>query len=370
MIDANKYSQYSTGFDKIREKLQKQQHDQEEKASSKPTFDNSWKFLPKPIAGKKETIYKIRILPPNDDQLSGGEFYFKAKKVNYKKGQRGQTPPKEWVILFSPKNWNENLPCPFADNAKALYATGDKTDSATANVFVPKVKFFINVLVVSDPRTGDENQAGKVAVWEIGKGLKGKLEGFLRGNAESGIDPVNFLHPITGRDFILNIQSKKNPNSGEEYPSYEQSNLAQKESPLAATEEGIDAVLAARFNLKEKVLGPNPPAYDWLLAKYEGNNTPKVSQEREVDTAPAKVEVKVDNFLDGVEDIPAPKLKEAGLGNTVNTIIGSTIGKAIAEGAKPAINKINTVVKPTPKVETKVEVKTEEDPFNFSDLDG
>lgn len=344
MIDANKYSQYSTGFDKIREKLQKQQQEQEEKVSNKPTFDNSWKFLPKPIAGKKETIYKLRILPPTEDQLSGGEFYFKAKKVSYQKKDRGQTPPQEWVILFSPKNWNENLPCPFMDNAKALYATGDESDAAAANVFVPKVRFFVNALVVSDPREGDANQAGKVVVWEIGKTLKNKLEGFLRGNAENGIDPVNFLHPVTGRDFFLNIQIKKDPKSNKEFASYDQSNLAQKETPIASTEEGIDAILAARFNLKEKVLGPNPPAYDWLLAKYEGNNTPKVSQEREVDTAPAaKVETKVDNFLEGVEDIPAPTSKKV-------------------EAPKP-------VAKAPVKVEQKVEVKakpvTSDEEFNF-----
>ena len=93
------------------------------------------------------------------------------------------------------KDKGEKNACPICEKASALFKTEDKRDEELAHKMYKKQRFFLNILVVEDPRPAAENQKGKVLVYEYGKKVQEKLEDAM---VEQKIDIIN---PLAGHDY-------------------------------------------------------------------------------------------------------------------------------------------------------------------------
>jgi hypothetical protein len=275
----NKFAAFTNKFDEIRQKLQQQKQEQE--SGKKGTFDNSWKFKPDLPKDKSKIAFKIRILP-NVHNPEAAYPWISAPFHMYRK------PDGKFIYALCP-SLNDNkekgvkTPCPFCEKASALFKTQDKMDEDLAHKMYKKQRFFLNVLVIEDPRVGEENQKGKVLVYEYGKKVQEKLEDAMM---EQKIDIIN---PLAGHDFTLVIKRQG------EFTNYDSSSFSIEKTPVCKDEAEMNKIFDSIHNLNDKVLGRGAQTYDVLALKMNS-------------IAPVKDETTVDptESVD-VEAQPAPK---------------------------------------------------------------
>jgi len=241
----------SNKFDELRQKLQKQREASENKKNGGGTRDDSWKFLPELPADKPSVKYTIRILPNRHNPESpypwiDGYFHMFRRADG------------KFIYTMCPTTTDEKAPCPICEKAKKLFATKDKADEDAALKLYRKQRFFVNVYVKSDPRAADQNQAGKVAVYEFGKKLFDK---FTDAIIEQQLEIVN---PLDGHDFMLVLKKQG------EYTNYDSSLFVTKANAVKEGEEELNAIYESIINLKEKVISRGPQTYEKLLEMLTG----------------------------------------------------------------------------------------------------
>ena len=202
--------------------------------------------------------------------------------------------------------------CPMCEHAAELFATKDVLDEKEARNWYKKKRFYMNVLVLEDPRTGpDENQVGKVLIFEYGKQLQQVLETAL---IDQGL---NISDCFAGHDFKIIIKKQ-----GEEI-NYSSSCFDLKPSPIAKTEEEMNKIFDSIHNIQERVFGRGPATYQSLVDKMNGKTINKTS-------APAakKEEAKADTS-ESIADVPDEAIsKKTEVKKEASKIAEKTVAKA------------------------------------------
>lgn len=287
----NKFAAFTNDFDKIRQKLLQQKQEQE--SGKKGTFDNSWKFKPDLPNDKSKIAFKIRILP-NVHNPAAAYPWISAPFHMFRKAD-GKFIYALCPSLNDNKEKGVKSPCPFCEQASALFKTQDKIDEGQAHKMYKKQRFFLNVLVMEDPRVGEENQKDKVLVYEYGKKVQEKLEDAMM---EQKIDIIN---PFAGHDFNLVIKRQG------EYTNYDSSSFSIEKTPVCKNEDDMNKIFESIHNLTEKVLGRGPQTYEALLLKM---NSVAPAKDKSVDpTENIDVEIEPEEKL-ATKVVSAPKAEK------------------------------------------------------------
>lgn len=250
-----KFKSAKKNFGALREKLKKEQ-EAKESSGKKTEYDNSWKFSPKLIGAKCE--YRVRILPHIhvDDGLA--EPWVKSFSHMFNRPSDGKYIYVQCPTTYDEKGFDK---CPICLKSKELYAKENEAATADAGKIYRKPRYHVNVLIKEDCRDGDDNQAGKVLVWEFGQQIFDKLHDAL-------VDQeMDFYDPEEGNDFILKIKQKGG------YTNYEMSHFTLKPSPITDDEDEMEKIHGQIYNLNEKVLSEPPKDPELLTFLLTGEKT-------------------------------------------------------------------------------------------------
>jgi cell division septation protein DedD len=292
----------SVQADALRAKLKAEQDAKEQKAAPKTNFDEG-KFKPELIGVK--TNYVLRILP-NTFVNDGADEPWVRTLVHIFPAPN--SAKKKFALC--PTTLDEKAPCPLCEKARVYFKkvndkTATKAEEETARAFYRKPRYFVNVLVVDDPRPIDKgNQKGKVLVWELGPQLHERLKEAL---VEQG---KVFYDVSAGYNFNLVIKKKG------EHPNYESSFFAAEATPIANDDAELDRISTAITDLQKFAVGRGPRSYADLQAMMEGREP--VKMEREYDSAtgqttsrPMNARPALDENIDLNVDAPKPEAKAA-----------------------------------------------------------
>lgn len=208
------------------EELAKKKREESENSNKKSVQkDNSSRFSPTVGKGKQKENYIVRILPNIfvNEGLDEPYFEFKAHLPATASGKKG--------YAVCPWYFNKEVKCPLcAESRKYWKKVNDNiaspSDEARARNFGSVSRYVANILVVSDPRTGEENQTGKVLVWEFGIQVYDKLK-------EAWSQGINFYDVNEGFNFNVVIKMKgSNPNYEGSFFSREPSAISTKTAEL------------------------------------------------------------------------------------------------------------------------------------------
>lgn len=280
----------SVKADELRAKLKAEQEVKEQKSAPKQSYDDI-KFKSELIGSK--TSYVLRILP-NTFVNEGLDEPWVQTLVHMFPNPQGLKK-----FAMCPTTLDPKAACPMCEKSRELFKkvndkSASKTEEDTARRFYKKPRYFVNVLVVDDPRPVDKgNQKGKVLVWEMGPQIHERLKEAL---IEQG---KNFYAVQNGYNFNLVIKKKG------EHPNYESSYFASEESPIATSDSELERISNAIVDIGKFALGKGPKSYDDLKALMEGREP--VKTEREYDSESGKTTSRPANpGLNEAVDLDAP----------------------------------------------------------------
>jgi len=256
MTNLSKFKNQKKKFDALRDRLKQQQNDE----GGSNSYDDSWKFRPKMNPGSTKDNFVIRFLPHMAVEDGEGEFWAEGFVHIFQRNDG-----KKVYTLCPKRSKKDKTPCPICEKSVGLYdlvnsGAASKADEDLARMYYKKQRYFANVLVVSDPRTGDDNQEGQVLVFEYGPQIQEKVTDAI---LDQDIQPHN---PFTGHNFNLVIKKKG------EFVTYESSHFSMKSEEVADSDEKIESVLDKAYNLKEKVFG-DTREYEQLKALLTGKKS-------------------------------------------------------------------------------------------------
>jgi len=282
----------SVKADELRAKLMAEQEAKEAKAAPKQTYEDV-KFKGELIGSK--TTYVLRILP-NTFNNGGVDEPWVRTYVHIFPNPAGL---KKFALC--PSTFDAKAPCPICEKSRELFKkvndkTASKAEEDAARRFYRKPRYFVNALVVDDPRPVDKgNQKGKVLVWEMGPQIHDRLK-------EALVDQGKKFHAVQdGFNFNLVIKRKG------EHPNYESSFFAAEATPIATDDAELDRISNAIIDVQKFAVGKGPRSYDELKAILEGREPAKV--EREYDSSSGKTTSRP--TLNEAVDLDAPTAEAA-----------------------------------------------------------
>jgi hypothetical protein len=228
-------------FDELRKKLQ----EGSAPSNTESKFDNSWTFKPEILSNQTKSVYTIRFLPNVhiNDGLDEPWLEFKAHMFIPKNSTK-----KTYQVCPTSKGDKER--CPICERAKQLFDKGDEVSERFARAIYKKRRYYANVLVIKDPRKGDDNQEGKVLVWEFGKKILDKLTTVM------SLHGLNFWDVEEGANFTVCVTKDGGFNN------YDSSDFERRSSSLSES-FNLDEIHQKIHNLEEKVF-PRIRTYDEL----------------------------------------------------------------------------------------------------------
>lgn len=276
-------------FEEIRKRLEDTKNKVVTK-DDKKAFD--WRFNPSLLNDSGRSTYTIRILP-NVHVDGGASEPWVQNSVHIFKPSGSD---KNTYQVCPTTHDGDKAKCPICEHSKFWFAKKDKTSEDIGRAFWRKKRWHMNVLVKADPRKGEENQTGKVLVWEVGTKIFDKLSEALT------MHKMFFWDAHNGFDF--NIVIKKVGG----YPNYDSSDFARSPSPIADTDEGLDSIHDQIRDLNKLILGSKRKTYDELKAILEGRKTAggtspdgEVSPETVTSDSEGRIEVTRANDAESVE---------------------------------------------------------------------
>lgn len=245
-------------FEALRNKIKQTT---QEKSSGKTEKDYSWQFRPSLIENQGRTVYTVRILP-KDNSGNVEEPWIDSRVHIFK-----PTGADRKTYQVCPTTFDEAAKCPICEASKVHFNKGDKANEDIGRGLWRKKRYFVNVLVKEDPRTGDDNQTGKVLVWEFGSKVFDKLKEAIE------LHGLFFWDIEDGFDF--NVVIKKV--SG--YNNYDSSDFARVPSSLKDDDYDVDAIMGSLYDLPEKAFGVDENgkvrgarSYDELADIFQGKS--------------------------------------------------------------------------------------------------
>jgi hypothetical protein len=184
-------------------------------------------FLPKP--GQD---FMVRILPGGDDITTNPDWFFEITARHRLVGEKVKNVGCLKII-------NDER-CPVCNFVSRLYDSDVAENIAFASDIKRYTRFIFNVVV-----RGQEDKG--VQVWNVGKKVR---ENILAGiqRLKTKDQDWDITNPQTGRDYNVIVESTggKDP-----YPDYSKSSFDFTASPLAKSQDEIDAILSKRFDLRQ-----------------------------------------------------------------------------------------------------------------------
>jgi hypothetical protein len=269
-----------------------------EKTKGAKESDDSKSVFWKPTLDKDQerAEYIIRFLP-NTDSVNGMPWIERrAHMFKFASGKFMYEP--------CPKKAGKGE-CFACEEVAKLYATKEQDQMEIGGKRFAKQRFFMNVLVVKDPRENGKNE-GKIMVYEFGDQIHNKCLSFLS-CAEIEPEERVFFHPTMGTNFNLVIKWKK------DYQNYDDADFARKTSAIKidnkvlSLEEAEEFIEKNSYKLNEKLLDSKCfKTYEDIKSTYlnQGN---KKTERTKARTETTGTEVGEDNEL--VPDFlkPTPK---------------------------------------------------------------
>jgi hypothetical protein len=230
-------------FKSLKERYNEVANKIKEKSGDGQSFDDSWKFKPSLPSNKPKVNYVVRVLPNIhvDDGL--GEPWFEAFAHIYTKSDGKR------VYTICPTTNGKDQKCPICEKARTYWTkvnggSASKSEEDLARAYNRKPRYFVNVLVIDDPRKGtEEDQTGKVLVWELGPQIFEKFKDAFNDQK------LIFWDALEGYNFNLIIKKKG------EYVNYESSHFSAAATPISQDEDEMNKAHDQIFNLPEKVVG-------------------------------------------------------------------------------------------------------------------
>lgn len=332
-------------FEELRKKLEESKNAGANKKDDKKSFD--WRFNPTQIKGEARTIYKIRILPNIYVDEGASEPWIQNSVHIFK--PKGSDKNTYQVCPFTYEG--DKAKCPVCEHSKFWFAKKDKASEDIGRAYWRKKRWHMNILVKEDPRKGDENQKGKVLVWEVGTKIFDKLSEALT------MHKMFFWDPHAGFDFSIVVKQVGG------YANYDSSDFARTASPIVESEEELDSIHDQIRDLNKLILGQKRKSYDELKAILEGRKSaggasPDGDSSPETVTRDSEGETEVSKANDAeavqlneveapapAEEVSAPKASETAPKSTPKAAAkpaGKTPPKASAVGeGEIDIDKIN-----------------------------
>jgi hypothetical protein len=217
----------------------------EEKDTSSSGFRRAEILWETPEKGTLEQakVYEGRFLP---DPKTQAKFY---KRYHYHFWQSGDN----WVFILCPKTFSWDNYCPVCSAVVKLY-NGTSSDKKQAYNLKRKEKFVSNFFIAKDPRDGDRDEekkvVGKVKLYEFPLAIEKKLKAEIT-DKDEGYGHEIFDPSEEGRNFIVKVLSTKKQEDGRTWPDYSSSTFSRSQSPIADTEEEIDAIMGTRIDLDD-----------------------------------------------------------------------------------------------------------------------
>jgi hypothetical protein len=263
--------------EELRARLKAEQEAKESKATKQPTQFEDLKFKGELIGAK--TNYVLRILPHIHVDNGENEPWVRTYVHIF------PTPQGVKRFALCPSTFDAKAPCPMCERSRELFKKvnaqeASKAEEDVARKFYRKPRYFVNVLVVDDPRATDKgNQKGKILIWELGQQIFEKFN-------EALVDQGKFFYlPNGGYNFNLTIKKKA------DFVNYESSHFASEASNLP--DEVIAQLESKVHDLNKFALKNGARPYDDLIALMEGKEI--VKKEREYDSATGKTDTRAMN---------------------------------------------------------------------------
>lgn len=165
----------------------------------KPAFEkkvdaNLYKYKAK--NGESTVLLRFLPAPVDDIELPYAEVFHHSYEANGK-----------LLLEKCPQSMSKTNKCPVCEYGTKLWKNGDKED---AKNFFHQVSYYVNVLIINDINTPENN--GKIFVLKLGKGLFKKLKDKMAPSDEDvamGAVAVNVFDYEEGCNFKLKIAEKK-----------------------------------------------------------------------------------------------------------------------------------------------------------------
>jgi len=141
---------------------------------------------------------------------------------------------------------------PVSEYNSKLWNTGVEANKDIAKKQKRKLTYISNIRVIKD--TANPANDGKVFLYKYGKKIFDKIyakghpaEGELDPNTGEPLVPVNVFDLWEGANFSLKVKKQG------EFPNYDDSTFAPVTSPVAKTDEEIEAILTQAYSLKAEL---------------------------------------------------------------------------------------------------------------------
>lgn len=257
----------SVQADTLRAKLQAEQDEKNARQTKQEKQFKDNKFRPELIGAK--TQYVVRILP---------NIFV----------DEGKSEP--WVntfvhIFFNPNGikkfvlcprtpgigGSKTTPCPLCEKSRELFnkvndKTASKAEGEMASNLYHKPRYFINVLIVEDPRPAEKNQKGEVLIYETGPQINDKMKEMLLDQKKDFHDPH--------KGYNLNLIVKK---KGVQL-NYESSHFTEVSTPVATTDAEFERITNAIHDLGKFCFSKPAKSYDEIKLIIEGKEPQKVEK--------------------------------------------------------------------------------------------
>lgn len=188
--------------------------------------EDKWKPT---IVGDRQTKYVVRLLPRMETETGQPWFEKRMHYIDLDNNER--------IIEPCPTTIEED--CPFCDEARKLFDTGNPFDEEKALNLWRKKRYVANILVREDGREDGENE-GEVFLWEFGTTIYDIMK------AAISDDGLIFWDPWDGADLRISVQPKK------DWINYDGSNFERDNSPISESDEEAEEIVDECYNLTKR----------------------------------------------------------------------------------------------------------------------
>lgn len=232
-------------------------------------YDKLMSAVEKMSSAPKKNGADDRIWKPTPDSRGNGEC--KIRFLPFTQGEDDlvipvvkiwdhgfQGPTGKWYIEKSLTTIGQNDPV--SELNSQLWASGSEANKETARKQKRRLSYYANILVVDDPSNPDNN--GKVFLYKFGKKIYDMLEEQFSPRFESD-EPAIPWDIDNGKVFVLRMSQVAG------YRSYDKSFFTQEKTPLASTDEAIEAIWNQQHKLKELIDPSTFKSYEELSQKLQ-----------------------------------------------------------------------------------------------------
>jgi hypothetical protein len=170
-----------------------------------------------------------------------------------------------WFIENCPTTPSIKGECPACKANSVLWKTGTEANKNICRARGRRKSYFSNVLVVSDPQ--NKANEGKVFIFRFGKTVFDMFMEKVSPDADSVEEKVRVYDYDEGLNFKLKIKPK---NTGKKsHNDYSSSTFVETITPVADTDDEIDAIDAQLHTLQQIVSKDKFKSFDVLQANFQ-----------------------------------------------------------------------------------------------------